>query len=181
MSDFKAGDLMAFNLLYARHKGPTYRYLLRQCSDKSQADDLMQELWGKLIKAKDTYQPSAKFTTWIYTIAHNTVIDYIRQNKQVLLEDNEQDIESTIDNTNTPTANAENQQQQRDINRCLNKLPHAQREAFLLKQETDMSLTQIAEVVESSFEATKSRLRYAYDGLRKCLSLTNSIKGAVND
>lgn len=174
MNDFKAGDLMAFNLLYARHKGPTYRYLLRQCNDQTLTDDLMQELWGKLIKAKDSYQPSAKFTTWLYRIAHHVLIDYQRQSStRNALITTDDDIESTLDNANNrPETLAANHQSQQDINRCLNKLAHHHLETFLLKQETDLTMAQIADIVECSFEAAKSRLRYAYEALRSCLSKT---------
>lgn len=174
MDDFKAGDIIAFNLLYARHKGSTYRYLLRQCRDNSLADDLMQELWTKLIKAKDNYQPSAKFTTWLYRIAHNVMIDHQRHFIIVSSNiDDEKDVElSTSSSINSPEQVVENDKKEQHINHCLKKLPSTQLETFLLKQETDLSLQHIAEIVESSLEATKSRLRYAYDGLRKCLSIS---------
>jgi RNA polymerase sigma-70 factor (ECF subfamily) len=172
MNDFKTGDLMAFNLLYTRHKGPTYRYLLRQCHDQTLTDDLMQELWGKLIKAKDNYLPSAKFTTWLYHIAHHVVVDHQRHFSIVSNNiDSEHDIETSIDvKNNSPEQAIEHHKQQQNINHCLSKLPSAQLETFLLKQETDLTLQHIADIVESSLEATKSRLRYSYDALRKCLS-----------
>lgn len=179
MIDFKAGDLMAFNLLYARHKGPSYRYLLRQCSDNSTADDLMQELWGKLIKAKESYQPSAKFTTWLYTIAHNVLIDHHRQqNRHHQNIDDEHDSEETDGNVHlTPEQQTVTKQQRQSIDHCLQKLPAPQLETFLLKQETDLNLEQISQVIECSMEAAKSRLRYAYQSLRKCLSLVNAVAG----
>lgn len=172
MCDFKTGDIAAFNLLYTRHKGPTYRYLLRQCHDNTLADDLMQELWAKLIKAKESYQPSAKFTTWLYKIAHNVVIDHQRHFTVVSKAiDSEHDIDASVDvSLNSPDKIIEINKQKQTIKDCLKKLPSAQLETFILKQETDLSLQHIADIVESSFEATKSRLRYAYDSLRGCLS-----------
>jgi len=176
MNDFKAGDLMAFNLLYARHKGSTYRYFLRQCNDQTLTDDLMQELWGKLIKGKHSYQPEAKFTTWLYTIAHHVVVDHQRHFSLVTRHVDEQhDINESIDNSaHSPEQIIENDIKQRRINDCLQRLPSAQLETFILKQETNLSLQHIANIVECSLEATKSRMRYAYDALRKCLS--NSLK-----
>lgn len=171
MSDFQAGNIAGFNQLYARHKGPTYRYLLKQCHDSSLADDLMQELWTKLIKAKDNYEPKAKFTTWLYRIAHNVVIDHQRHFTIVSNNiDDQQDVELTTSSFTSLEQTVDNGKKQKSINDCLKKLPSAQLETFLLKQETDLSLQHIADIVESSLEATKSRLRYAYDGLRKCLS-----------
>ncbi|WP_435275462.1 sigma-70 family RNA polymerase sigma factor [Psychrobium sp. nBUS_13] len=175
MIDFKAGDLMAFNLLYARHKGPSYRYMLKQCSDQSMADDLMQELWGKLINAKDNYEPTAKFTTWLYTIAHHVIVDHHRRfaRQQAPLEQ-DRDIELIeIDTVHSPEQQTESRQQKKTIDYCLKKLPTIQLETFLLKQETDLNLEQIATIIDCSLEAAKSRLRYAYQSLRKCLSLNN--------
>jgi len=172
MNDFKAGDLMAFNLLYARHKGSTYRYFLRQCNDQTQTDDLMQELWSKLIKSKLTYQPEAKFTTWLYRIAHNVVVDHQRHFSVVSRHlDTEHDVDESIDNSAYSSEQMmENDKKKKNINECLSKLPSAQLETFILKQETNLSLQHIANIVDSSLEATKSRMRYAYDALRKCLS-----------
>ena len=173
MIDFKAGDLMAFNLLYARHKGPSYRYMLKQCSDQSMADDLMQELWGKLINAKESYEPTAKFTTWLYTIAHHVLVDHHRRfARQQLPLGSDTDVESltTVD-IHSPEQQTVANQQKKTINYCLKRLPAIQLETFLLKQETDLNLEQIAEIVDCSLEAAKSRLRYAYQSLRKCLSL----------
>lgn len=172
MNDFKTGDIAAFNLLYTRHKGSTYRYFLRQCHNNTLADDLMQELWTKLIKGKDSYQPSAKFTTWLYRIAHHVVVDHQRHFTVVSKTiDSEYDIDTSEDTSlNSPDKMIELHKQKQNIKDCLKKIPSVQLETFLLKQETDLSLQHIAEIVESSFEATKSRLRYAYNSLRTCLS-----------
>ena len=178
MIDFKAGDLMAFNLLYARHKGPSYRYMLKQCSDQSMAEDLMQELWGKLINAKDSYTPTAKFTTWLYTIAHHVLVDHHRhlaRQQHTLVSDT--DVESIeVADMHSPEQHTVANQQKKTIDYCLKKLPAIQLETFLLKQETDLKLEQIATIVDCTLEAAKSRLRYAYQSLRKCLSL-NTMTG----
>ena len=172
MNDFKAGDLMAFNLLYARHKGSTYRYILRQCNEQHLADDLMQELWSKLIKAKNNYEPSAKFTTWLYRIAHHVIVDNYRQSTNYhQTQDDDYNVESLPDiQSETLEKMVENKEQHKHIKYCMGKLPNNLLEMFLLKQETDLTINQIADIVECSFEAAKSRLRYAYKSLRQCLS-----------
>jgi RNA polymerase sigma-70 factor (ECF subfamily) len=70
MLAYAAGDAAAFDAIYARHKGGVYRYLLRQCRDAGIAEQLFQDVWMNLIRVR-TRQPSAKFTTWLYTLAHN--------------------------------------------------------------------------------------------------------------
>ncbi len=82
MLRYKDGDIAAFETLYRRHNDPLYRYLLRLCRHPDNADDIFQEVWGKIIKAADRYRPTAKFTTFLYKVAHNCFIDHIRRNKR---------------------------------------------------------------------------------------------------
>src|SRR5581483_459483 len=78
MLAYRAGDAAAFDVLYARHKGGVYRYLLRHCSNAGTADELFQDVWMSVIRVRESYEPTAKFTTWLYRIAHNRVIDHWR-------------------------------------------------------------------------------------------------------
>jgi RNA polymerase sigma factor, sigma-70 family len=85
MLAYATGDARAFDTLYARHKGGIYRYLLRQCRDAGIAEQLFQDVWMNLIRVRASYQPSAKFTTWLYTLAHNRLIDHHRATGRVTL------------------------------------------------------------------------------------------------
>ena len=80
MLDYAAGDATAFDQLYSRHKGGVYRYMLRQCSHGGVVEELFQDVWTNLIRARRGYTPSAKFTTWLYRLAHNRLIDHYRSN-----------------------------------------------------------------------------------------------------
>ena len=71
MLSYASGDAAAFDALYARHKGGVYRYLLRHCGNAGTADELFQDIWMNVIRVRATYTPSAKFATWLYTLAHN--------------------------------------------------------------------------------------------------------------
>jgi len=167
MIQYSQGSLSAFELLYARHKGPTYRYFLRQCREQSLAEDLQQELWGKMIKGKDNYREQALFTTWLYTIAHHVVVDH--QRKFTVIEDTD---ESDLADENTqPEQQHDQYRLSQRLKYCLAKLPSVQLETFLLNQETDLTVPQIAQVISASVEATKSRLRYAISALRQCLNI----------
>ena len=167
MIEYSNGSLVAFELLYTRHKGSTYRYFLRQCDQRNIAEDLLQELWSKVIKSKDKYKEQALFTTWLYRIAHNLVVDHQRRFSLIEPQDHHQ---QPLTN-DQPEANLNQQQLADKLDSCLKKLPSAQLETFLLHQETDLTLTQIAQVITTSLEATKSRLRYAIKALRQCLRL----------
>ena len=85
MLAYAAGDATAFDTLYVRHKGGVYRYLLRHCGNAGIADELFQDVWMNAIRARATYAPSARFTTWLYRIAHNRLIDHWRATGRVEL------------------------------------------------------------------------------------------------
>jgi len=167
MTNYRQGSLASFELLYARHKGPSFRYFLRQCADQQVAEDLLQELWGKVIKGKDSYRQQALFTTWFYTIAHHLVVDHHR--RFTLLTEPEQ--QTIAEEAEQPDQQMVQQRLSQQLKHCITKLPSVQLETFLLNQETDLTLAQIAEVVNATKEATKSRLRYAIKALRQCLNL----------
>ena len=69
MLAYVAGDAAAFDVLYGRHRGGVYRYLLRQCRHRGIADELFQDVWTNLIRARASYAPTAKFATWLYRLA----------------------------------------------------------------------------------------------------------------
>jgi RNA polymerase sigma-70 factor (ECF subfamily) len=114
----------------------------------------------------------AKFTTWLYTMAHNRVIDHYRRHRPlevVSLDDDEGDDppEVAAPPAAQPERAAEARQQAARLLALVDTLPPAQREAFLLHEEGGLSLEEIAAVTGSDREAVKSRLRYAMDKLRR--------------
>ena len=173
---YAQGDFGAFEQLYQRHKGGLYRYFLRQLGNTSLAEDLFQDIWGKVISQAAQYQPTAKFSTWLYTLAQHKLIDHVRHLKVV---DKVIDSDSQAEDVSgwgavELQAMAPEQLYQQDhakqvLKYCIAKLPLVQRECFLLKEEAGLSLEAIAEVVSANYEACKSRLRYACDNLRQCI------------
>ena len=165
MLRYKDGDVAAFEVLYRRHNDALYRYLLRHCRHPDNADDVFQEVWGKIIKARDSYRPTAKFTTFLYRVAHNCFIDYLRRNKRhthaVAVEPDQQP-----DTGESPETIAERELARRRLDLALAELPDEQRDAFLLKEEAGLSLDDIATVTGTNRETAKSRLRYAVNKLR---------------
>src|SRR5512139_4338454 len=79
MLAFAQGDAGAFDRLYARHKGPVFRFVSRSVASKADAEEIFQEVWMKAIEARGRYEPRAKFTTWIYAIAYNRLVDLWRK------------------------------------------------------------------------------------------------------
>src|ERR1700693_5103203 len=78
MLAYAGGDAGAFEALYARHKGALYRFVLRSVKARGEAEELFQEIWMRAIEARSRYAPQAKFSTWLYTIAHNRLVDHWR-------------------------------------------------------------------------------------------------------
>jgi len=175
MERYRDGDAQAFELLYARHKGPVYRYLLRQCG-AALAEELFQDVWMKLIQARRRYEVRAKFTTWLYTLAHHRVIDHYRRQASGLPmsydedPDDDPQIEQVADSdARQPDNEFERRRQAQQLLDLLETLPEAQREAFLLREEGGLSIGEIAQATGVAAETAKSRLRYALARLRRGL------------
>ncbi len=173
MLAYAAGDAAAFDVLYARHKGGAYRYLLRHCGNAGTADELFQDVWMNVIRARATYAPTAKFATWLYRIAHNRLVDHWRASGQAEFvsatpDDDGDDPLATIAGPrgDEPEVRATAREQGARIAAALARLPPAQRDAFLLQQEGGLDLAAIAELTGTGVETVKSRLRYALGRLR---------------
>ena len=173
MNRYRDGDARAFEALYTRHKGPLYRYLLRQCGVPAVAEELFQDVWTKLIRARERYEVRAKFTTYLYHLAHNRLIDHYRRAKTGVPisygdDPDEALIEQVADSElRQPDSEFERRRQAQRLLALLAELPEAQREAFLLREESGMSLQEIAETTGVTMETAKSRLRYALVKLRQ--------------
>ncbi|MGI9330981.1 MAG: RNA polymerase sigma factor [Gammaproteobacteria bacterium] len=171
MLRYREGDGAAFAQLYERHKGPLYRYFLRQSPDAQTAADLFQEAWTKIIASRRRYQPSARFNTYMYKLAHNCLVDHWRKLGRTPAADASlrDDPEQTTGLADTEAAVEQAQQTER-FTRALGGLPEEQRSAFLLHEEGGLSLADIATVTGVPEETAKSRLRYAVKKLRGALN-----------
>jgi RNA polymerase sigma-70 factor (ECF subfamily) len=168
MLRYRDGDVAAFETLYRRHKDALFRYLLRRCRHRAAAEDVFQEVWGKIIKSRDNYRPTAKFTTFLYHVAQNCFIDHLRRNKR---HGDTADIEPDTqpDGTDCPETLIEKDLARRRLDTALRALPDEQRDVFLLYEEAGLSLDEIARVTNCKRETAKSRLRYAVRKLRAAL------------
>ncbi len=180
MLAYAHGDSAAFEELYRKHKDALYRFFLRQCGNRAVAEELYQDVWLRVIKARDSYEKKAKFTTWLYRIAHNILIDQFR--KPQTDTDDEYDAESIPDNAaNDPEVILNGQEKIQRFRAQLKNLPKEQIEVFLLKEEAGLSLEDIALTVGESKEAVKSRLRYAVKKLRQSLKNENLTENVIGD
>ena len=177
MLAFGRGDAAAFERLYGRHRGATFRYFLRHTSNRAVADELHQDLWLRVVRARERYAADARFGTWLYTLARHRLVDHWRSQRGILftslqdegadnaLDDLGMDDGSGMD----PLSMTIDAQCGRRLVEALAGVPPAQRDAFLLHVEGGLSLPEIAALTSTSVETVKSRLRYAYKRLRAVL------------
>jgi RNA polymerase sigma-70 factor (ECF subfamily) len=173
MMRYRDGDTRAFEMLYTRHKGPLYRYLQRTCRNTEVANDLFQEVWGKVIASRSRYEARAQFTTFLYRIAHNCTIDHFRRSARAH-ERASEDVDEMIDelpdaHQQQPEAALSEVQLRADFRRALDELPAEQRDVFVLYEESGLSLEEIGKITGVAMETAKSRLRYAVAKLRVAL------------
>jgi RNA polymerase sigma-70 factor (ECF subfamily) len=173
MLRYGRGNADAFAELYGRHKGALYRLMLRSCESQALAEELYQDVWAGVIDARERYKATAKFATWLYSVAHHRLVDHYRKQGRW------DDCFSSDDDDAAACAAApeyHEPERQTDINRqiatflsCLEQLPAPQREVFLLREEAGLTASAIAAVAGAGLEAIKSRMRYAISGLRRCM------------
>ena len=180
MQRFAAGDANAFERLYERHGLRVWRYLLRHVRDASLADDLLQDVWFAVARQAQQYRPTARFTTWVFTMAHHRMVDHWRTAKahlsldagnDAMTGDGAQSLAETLaaDSGFGPLRQALSQELADALIDAISQLPTEQRAAFLLQAEAGMSVQEIALTTGVAFETARSRLRYARQSLRRML------------
>ena len=178
MLDVKAGDEQSFALLLHRYRSPLVNFLYRMVRNREQAEDLAQEVFLRVYRAREEYVPSAKFTTWLFRIATNLALNSVRDHRHEKLEisidapitaDAEDGDERTLD---LPEKHPNIEQHLVDearkkmILHAINKLPEKQRAAVLLHKYQELDYGEIARILECSESALKSLLFRAYESLR---------------
>jgi RNA polymerase sigma-70 factor (ECF subfamily) len=166
MVRYRGGDGRAFELLYRRHRAPLYRFIAGQIRDRSAADEVFQEVWLAVVKGRERYQPTARFITFLFAIAHRRIADRARKavrRAEAAMPDDAPDLALG------PARLAEGAALGVALAAALAALPAQQRTAFLLRAEGDLTVAEIAAVTGVPFETAKSRLKYANRALREKL------------
>lgn len=167
MLAYRDGDAGAFETLYSRHRARLYRFVLRSVKSRPIGEELFQEIWMRVIEARSRYAPQARFTTWLYTIAHNHLVDHWRKRGLTLVTLEGDEIAGSSPD---PADHAAARQALSRFAAALDTLPALQREAFLLHEEGGLSVAEIAAATGSNEDAAKSRLRYAMAKLKAAVA-----------
>jgi RNA polymerase sigma-70 factor (ECF subfamily) len=178
MLQAKAGDDAAFEYLVQKYRRPMLSFMFRMAHSSSVAEDLAQEVFLRVYRSRNSYEASAKFTTWLYRIATNLAVNHLRDTRHQRPENSvsldEPDVETgrTLDLADRmPTAEEALVQRERlaGIRQRVQALPERQRVAVVMHKYQQMDYRQIAEVLKLSESATKSLLFRAYETLREQL------------
>jgi len=171
----KAGDDSAFEYLVQKYRRPMVSFMFRMAHNAAAAEDLAQEVFLRVYRSRANYEPSAKFTTWLYRIATNLAVNFARDTRHerpetmVSVDEPDQETGMTVDVPDS-TLSAEEQIMRRErmaaIRQRVQSLPERQRTAVLMHKYQQMDYRQIAEVLKLSESATKSLLFRAYETLR---------------
>jgi RNA polymerase sigma-70 factor, ECF subfamily len=179
MESYRDGDAAAFNELYRRYRAPVRRFVAKLCWGQDQAEEIVQEVWLAVIRGARSYRPTAKFTTYLFSIAHRRLQDHWRSHGRHSHAFGPADPvpdpdEIADDGAPVPEDWAAHAELRSALMAAIDQLPPPQRAVFLLKAEAGLSLEEIAAATGASVEATKSRMRYAVARLRAQLSTWGS-------
>lgn len=175
MRAWQRGDTTAFEALYRRYRASLYRFLVRQAGGEATGEELYHDVWMTLVRRRDHWTPAASLKSYLYRIAHSRLVDHYRSHGR-----RSHPLDVSIDAGGAPEIADTCERSAADagwkrsrtadaVRHCLEGLPPAQREAFLLKEEADLGLDEIAVVTGAQPETIKSRVRYAITRLRLCL------------
>ena len=176
MVRIRDGDETGFALLLNRHRGPVVHFLYRMVQNQGVAEELAQEVFLRVYKSRGTYEPTAKFTTWLFRIATHLALNWLRDGK---VEKAEQSIDETAgdgpvrelqDRSRTIEQKLVYEARLREIRTAIEELPGKQRAAVLMHKYEEMEYSQIAGVLGCSESAVKSLLFRAYETLRARLA-----------
>jgi RNA polymerase sigma-70 factor, ECF subfamily len=174
----KAGDQPAFDYLVQKYRRSIVSFMYRMARNAGAAEDLAQEVFLRVYRSRESYEPSAKFTTWLYRIATNLAVNHARDTRHerpevtVSLDETDDDTGTTLE-VPDGTLNAEQAMMRRErmqmIRRKVEALPEQQKLAVVMHKYQQMDYKQIADVLKKSESATKSLLFRAYETLREQL------------
>lgn len=174
MIAYAGGNVQAFEVLMKRYEKPLFNFIVRSVKRADLAEEMLQEVFIRVIKSASKYQQTAKFSTWIYTIARNLCIDRARKKsgKELSLDqtigDSEKDthLDRVVDESNQAATEHDRAVFLSKLEEALEKLPEEQREVFLMREVSDLKFREISEILGIPVPTVKSRMRYALEALR---------------
>jgi RNA polymerase sigma-70 factor (ECF subfamily) len=173
LARYHQGDAGAMDLLVDRHAGTVYAFVYRFLPDPSQAEDLTQEVWLKVIRYVGGFEGRARFTTWLFRVARNVCLDHLRSQKRRARVPREDGDPFALDEIQAkgapPPEHASNRELAAQVAEAVAHLPDNQREVFVLREEAQLTFREIALALDLPRDTVKSRMRYALGHIRRFL------------
>jgi RNA polymerase sigma-70 factor (ECF subfamily) len=172
----KEGDGASFGVLLDKHRSPVVHFLYRMVQNHAVAEELAQEVFLRVYRSRSTYEPTAKFTTWLFRIATHLALNALRDGKNERLQERLDDdtgdmpVRQVSDHRPSVEQSMVYQAKLDEVRRAIAALPEKQRAAVLMHKYEEMEYTQIARVLSCSESAVKSLLFRAYETLRARLA-----------
>jgi RNA polymerase sigma-70 factor (ECF subfamily) len=171
----KDGDGASFAILLEKHRLPVIHFLYRMVQNQAVAEELAQEVFLRVYRSRESYEPTAKFTTWLFRIATHLALNSLRDGKyrrfeERLDDDSSETPRQVSDHRPTVEQNMVRQARLDEVRRAVAMLPEKQRAAVLMHKYEEMEYSQIAKVLNCSESAIKSLLFRAYETLRARLA-----------
>jgi RNA polymerase sigma-70 factor (ECF subfamily) len=175
MFEVAEGDLSAFRKIVELYQKPLINFIARFISDKTEAEDIAQEVFLRVFKAAGDYKPKSKFKTWLFTIATNVCLNEIRDNKSKpqlmdIFELNEAGFLAIAPEAYCPEKALKNRELGEVIQKAIKNLPEKQRIALLLQKYNGFSYSEISQIMGCSVSAVESLIQRARQNLKKMLS-----------
>jgi len=174
MMEYRAGSMVALEEIFQRYKKPILNYAFKLLSSFADAEDVVGEVFYILTSRRDSYEPVAKFSTWIYTIAHNVAIDRIRRRRKIFFfwqkRDKDGNSYEEFDMPDTrfmPDSSAQENDISVYVKKAIDKLPFKLKEAIVLRQYHNLSYDEIAAVLNCSLSKVKILIFRAKECLRR--------------
>ncbi len=177
MASYLDGDVRAFEEILSRHRRGVYAFILRFAHNRDTAEELLQDVFMRVVDKAETFEKRSKFTTWLYTITRNLCIDHLRKMRHRKATSLDQPMAAgdsegmtLLDKIGSdrplPDNSAHSKKLGELIAAAVEKLSPEQREVFVLREQSGLAFNEIASVVDAPLNTVKSRMRYALENLR---------------
>lgn len=170
MLAYQNGEAIAMSEILRRYKNPIYHFTLRLCGNSSEAEDCAQEVFLRLHQSKDTYRPTGKFSTWLFSIAHNLVVSRMRRLKWWVLWPRKDDESEELVEFQSPNPSPKDIAVGNEISKLvqisIQSLPFLQKEALILREYENLNYEEIGRILKRSLGSVKTLIHRARENLK---------------
>jgi RNA polymerase sigma-70 factor (ECF subfamily) len=184
MLNYQKGEVSAMDELLRRYRNPVYHFTLRLIGNITEAQDITQEVFLRVHQYKDSYEPTGKFSTWIFSIAHNLALSRLRKNKWLAIWPSKVDDSDDLKEFKSPDPSPDAKVYENEISgivkKCIQSLPFLQREALVLREYENLDYQDIAKILKKSLGTVKTLIHRARQNLKtKLLPYIEEFQGGL--